>query len=171
MGHYSKQEHGERGPGFAQRWLPQSLLPCSSRVSCRCLLGRGARRWLRIDMTSLPPMGYLDAIRGGSLGGSWRRRGRTESSGPAPAGCAVSRCAARLALLPSDHFLSPEPDTDSSQHPGCGARPAHGPRPTPSTPAPPAGGPPRTAQHRLGPAWQGGGNPGTFSPGPKAAHT
>lgn len=47
----------------------------------------------------LPPMGYLDAVCGGSLRW-WRRRGRTGSSGPAPAGCAVSRCAARLALLP-----------------------------------------------------------------------
>lgn len=47
----------------------------------------------------------------------------------------------------SDHFLSPEPDTDSSQHPGCGTLPAHGPRPP--RPRLPREGL-RTAQHRLG---------------------
>lgn len=94
----------------------------------------------------LPPTGYLDAVRGGSQG-RWRRHGRTESGGPAPAGCAVSRCTVRLALLRSDHFLSPVPDTDSSQHPGCGTRPAHGPRPP--RPRLPREGL-RTAQHRLG---------------------
>lgn len=47
----------------------------------------------------------------------------------------------------SDHFLSPEPDTDSSQHPGCGTRPAHGPRPP--RPRLPREGL-HTAQHLLG---------------------
>lgn len=47
----------------------------------------------------------------------------------------------------SDHFLSPEPDTDSSQHPGCGTRPAHGPRPP--RPRLPREGL-STAQHCLG---------------------
>lgn len=68
----------------------------------------------------------------------------------------------------SDHFLSPEPDTDSSQHPGWRDSPR--PRPTPSTPAPPAGGPQHSAA-LPGPVWQSGGNPGTASPWPQAAHT
>lgn len=62
----------------AQRWLQQSPLPCGSPVSCGCRLGLGAPRWLHIDMTSHPWVTWM--LSAEAHWGSWRRRGRTESS-------------------------------------------------------------------------------------------
>lgn len=89
-----------RAWGRGQWWLQRSPHPCCSGV-LRMPPGRRATEGYRgaEPRRDLPPTAYLDAVRGGSPG-RWRRHGRTESGGPAPAGCAVSRCAVRLALLP-----------------------------------------------------------------------
>lgn len=122
----------------------------------RCLCG---------DATSHPPVTCTlsTETHWGGGGGAGGRR----AAGQRPQD--VLSHAARLGSRSSrsDHFLSPEPDTDSSQHPGCGARPAHGPRPP--RPRLPREGL-RTAQHRLGQCGRVGGTRGQSAVAAGGAH-
>lgn len=104
-----------------------------------CLPGRARRR-----RRNWAPGAGAAAAPGGCCGS--RLEPLLRAAGPARAGCAVSRCAGRLARAPrgpSTSSLSASLTlTAPSEHPGCGARPAPGPRPPRPTPcAPPAGGP------------------------------
>lgn len=112
-----------------------------------CLPGRARRRrnWA-------PRASSAAAPEEGAAGSKLERLPR--AAGPARAGCAVSRCAGRLARAPrgpSTSSLSASLTlTAPSEHPGCWARPAPGPRPPRPTPrAPPAGGPSTRALARV----------------------
>lgn len=99
-----------------------------------CLPGRARRRrnWA-------PRASSAAAPEEGAAGSKLERLPR--AAGPARAGCAVSRCAGRLARAPrgpSTSSLSASLTlTAPSEHPGCGARPAPGPRPPRPTPGAP----------------------------------
>lgn len=158
----STQEPGEGAEARVRlrlRW--PELLPACRRGRPRGGEGRGgARRW-QPGEPDTPALVYLDALGEGGTGLQERARRRLprrerlpRAAGPARAGCAVSRCAGRLARAPrgpSTSSLSASLTlTAPSEHPGCGARPAPGPRPPRPTPrAPPAGAPSTRALARV----------------------
>lgn len=157
----STQEPGAGGEARVRLRLrrPELVPGCTRRRlgAGRVEEGRGSGG----RASATPPLSvYLDAHSGGGGTGLLERARRLlpggaagsrlepllRAAGPARAGCAVSRCAGRLARAPrgpSTSSLSASLTlTAPSEHPGCGARPAPGPRPPRPTPcAPPAGGP------------------------------